>query len=373
MISGPAAEWLAARRDELNLRFVRFQRRFPALEAEPVLSALAEVLPPLAGPEPASGDLLSAVYDLVLLHAGRDTLDTRPGVGVLLREVFPRLRPLLLQRPSVLPGALSNAVENLEGRGVDFARTLAQVAPQVERAEALLDAGAVLAWRIGEARLRESALEVASRLPPRVALVALGLEDWPDEAAALAIQALRADAWHHPRALLSEKTLASLRGAPPQRVQALAQELIQGASAAVEAWSPVARVGDFAGFGGSFESPPLVLDGGSRHQLFARSGEQEYRVDADVFGWTCRPHPPTQLPVRALGAASGLRRLVGRLVPAQSGGALRADGTLTAEGKSVRVPGLAGASSYALVGSVVASTHPDSHRIRIFAPRREPL
>src|SRR5262249_28242225 len=82
-VVGPAAGWLASRRGELNQRFERVRRRFPSISAEAVLGALAEILPPLAGPEPASGDLLSATYDLVLLHVARDSFAARPGVDAL--------------------------------------------------------------------------------------------------------------------------------------------------------------------------------------------------------------------------------------------------------------------------------------------------
>ena len=72
---------------------------------------------------------------------------------------FPRLRRLLLARPTDLPAALSNAVENLGGRGLELARGLADLADQVAGGDELLDAGAVFAWRLGEARLRARAGE----------------------------------------------------------------------------------------------------------------------------------------------------------------------------------------------------------------------
>src|SRR5205085_2388716 len=77
------------------------------------------------------------------------------------------------------PGALSNAVENLGPRGGAFARSLAELAPRLGSPDELLDAGAVAGWRLGDARLRPSALEIAGRLPPAPLLAALGLADWP--------------------------------------------------------------------------------------------------------------------------------------------------------------------------------------------------
>ena len=72
MITGPARDWLAAKRQELNGRFRLAHRRFPRLSPETVLSLCREVLPPLAGAgEPGNAELLASVYELILLHAGR--------------------------------------------------------------------------------------------------------------------------------------------------------------------------------------------------------------------------------------------------------------------------------------------------------------
>src|SRR5262249_29505209 len=211
----------------LNSRFRVARRRFPQLEAHAVLALGRELLPPLP-PEP---ELLSAVYDLLLLHAGRVTLTpdgsgSVPGLAVLLREAFPSLAPLLLDAPRSLPGALSNAVENLGRRGPDFARRLPAVAAGLTRAAQLLDAGVVLAWRLGDARCRAAALDAAGRLPPKSLLAALGLASWPEPAAPLAIAALAADGWRDPATLFGKKTLAAI-AADPGRVPSLIEGLKQ--------------------------------------------------------------------------------------------------------------------------------------------------
>lgn len=345
LIAGLAADWLAARHDDLDQRFERARRRFPALKSEPVLERLAELLPPLAGPEPQSGDLLGAVYDLVLLHAGRDSFATHPGIALLLRETFPKLRPLLLERPSLLPGALSNAVENMGARGPALAEALGRLAGLIASADMLLDAAAVVAWRLGEARLRQSALEVAARLPPGLVLEALDLADWPEPAAAIALAALRADAWRAPRALLSEATLRSLAAASPQAIAALEQRLQEEAPATPPAaWEVIARIGDFAGFGGNFEVPPWLLDGGGRHRFFLRCGPHYFRMDADIFGSVCRPHPPLDLAVRSA-VLDGAPPL----------------------------PGVYDVTCVILWPGLLATSHADSHRLRIAAPKRAPL
>jgi hypothetical protein len=328
VIDGPVRDWLAAQRTGLNGRFRLAQRRFPQLDAAVVLALCRELLPGLAGDgEAGSVELFSSVYDLILLHAGRGILAPAGGdssaLGVLLRETFPRLRRLLLARPQYMPAALSNAVENLGARGIELARGLATVADDLADGNALLDAGALLAWRLGESRLRQQALTRAGQLPPRVVRVALGI-DCPDEAVPGLLAGLAADGWCRPEDLLT----------PPRPAKA------------ETAWSLSARLGNFRGFDGHFLRPPLLLDPGaraSRHRFWVRSETATYRLDADVFGWVCRPDPSVDLPVRA------------------------------PKGKKDRpAPLPAAITSYVEAENLLAFTLAESFRVRILTPPRRP-
>jgi hypothetical protein len=346
VIAGPARDWLAAQRKELNSRFRLAQRRFPSLDADAVLALCRELLPPLAGPDAATAtELLSAVYDLILLHAGRGLLapGAQSGVALLVRETFPALRPLLAARPRHLPGALSNAVENVGPRGVAFARGLAILAPHVGRPEDLLDAGAVLAWRLGDARLRNAALGIAERLTAPAMLAALGLPDWPAQAAPLVVVGLRASGWCRPEELLSQQTLAKLAGAPPDRLDKLRQNLATLADAAAE-WRLAGRLGNFGGFDGHFDQPPVLLDapaetGGHRFQV--RCGPSAFRIDADAFGWVCQPAAAVDAPV---GKAKSPPR--------------------------VKLPERT--TSTVLRPGAIAYTTADSFRVRVLTPARKP-
>jgi hypothetical protein len=345
MLKGAAARWLASRREELNRRFARARRRYPNLSSDLVNGMLEATLPGLAGDEPGADTLCESVYDLILFHAGRGSFALRPGLDVLLRESFPRLHAHLLERSTSLPARLSNAVENLAGRGLDMARGLGTLAAMVPDAKALLDAGALLAWRLGEARLREAALAAAGKLPAKALLFALGLPEWPEQASPLALLALSSDAWHAPAERLSASTLRDLATGASDATSLGAALVAEPPKSQPAEWKRVARLGDFAGLGGAFERPPLVLDGGDCHRFHVRSGEVFFLVHADVFGCVCRPTADPRLPVR---------------VPGKRGRAPEPDTRLVG----------AGMTSFVEFANVLLVTYADSHRLHAFARTR---
>jgi hypothetical protein len=384
VIAGPARDWLEASRGALNGRFRLAQRRFPKLDLQAVLALIAELLPPLAGEgEDGSADLLSSAYDLILLHAGRGTLAPAPGGGgshagisFLLRHTFPRLRHLLLARPGFLPAALSNATENLGRGGADFAREIAGIAGFLRNAGDLLEAGTVLAWRLGEARLRGKALEMAPRLPPRAALSALGLPDWPETAAPLAVSALAADAWRHPQRLFTPETLGHLEREAPEKRETLEQALAASPAAPLSEWTLAGRPGDFAGFDGHFAEPPLLLKCGdpcSRYRFWVRSGEAHSRIDADAFGWVSRPDPLADFPAAEISARPGrLASLISGKKESREA-RLFPDGTFERGGDSVSFPYAKRATSFVARDDFLAFTLADSFRVRVLAPSWRPL
>lgn len=376
-LAGPARDWLAARRGELNARFRLAQRRFPQLDPSHALTLLARWLPPLAGQgEPGYSELLSSAYDLTLLHAGRglpllESPGRQPGaVGILLAETFPRLRRWLLARPASLPEQLSNAVENLGERGAEFARELIPLSDRVESVEQLVEAVSVLAWRLGEARLRQAALAAAAALPAPAILSALGLADWPAAAAPLAVRLLREQGWRDPQRLATAGVLKKLAAASPEQAQIVIDELAKPVDASRAAWIPVGRLGDFAGYAGHFQQPPRLLDAGPQgdaHRWWVASGSQTYRIDADLFGWVCRPDGAMPADERRGGGLKGW-------FSAAAGKASIAKAPVTKAGEArlgehvIRWPGLVGASSIRLQAGVLAWTLPHSFRVRLLAP-----
>jgi hypothetical protein len=221
---------------------------------------------------------------------------------------------------------------------------------------------------LGEARLREQALNVAAHLPEAATLAALGLEDWPAAAAALALAALNGDAWVHPRERIRPETLSRIAQVPREKVVDWMVALC-GAPAA-EPWNPRGTWGEFAGFGGYFLTPPQLLYPGKlaqRHRFWVRSGTTNYRVDADVFGAVFQPDVNADYPVQETAKKGWL----GTRRAAKAAGAdkpvLFNDGVLALGGMAAQVPGVAQAATYASVGGLVAVTRDDSFRVRVFA------
>ena len=191
------------------------------------------------------------------------------------------------------------------------------------------------------------ALAKAGRLAPAIVRRALGLADWPDEAVPLVLAGLTADGWRRPDELLAPKTLAEIPRQSPQQRSALTERLVAPVAEKAPAWRLTARLGNFRGFDGHFEQPPLLLDSGgrgSRHRFWAFSGVTIYRLDADVFGWICRPDSSVDFPVRKCK-------------------------------KNDRLPATLPATptSIAEAENALAITVASSFRIRLFTPERRPL
>lgn len=371
-VSGDAARFLAARRGDLNGRFERARRRWPRLDGDAVLELVHQVLPLLAGPEPEADALCASVYDLLLLHAGRETIAS-PGVAHLLRTTLPALRRLLLTRPAVLPAALSNAVENQRAQGQALSVALAELGPKLTAPEQLSELVVVAAWRLGEARLREAAFRAARNVPARVALAALGLSDWPEHTLPAAVAAVEGDAWTDPRKAITPRTLGGV--STVEDGIALARAVAERPTPPLSKLAFVGSVGDFVGFGGTFIRPPVVLAGGSRHTILARVTEDpsgDWRLDADVFGAVVSRIEPTGLALLSPQAAAA--RLLGSIFGGRGDTtSLSKDGTVNRGSESVRLPALAGATSFAPLDDAIVVTQADSHRIRVFTPQRDPL
>jgi hypothetical protein len=367
LITGSAAQWLEQNHEELNTRFRVMRRRFPQLDQTSFSVLLSEILPGFEGKEASLSDLYSSLYDVALLHTGRRALTDGSGLSVLLRESFSKLKPLLLEQPKSLAGALSNAVENLGDNGARFAQQIVSVAKSLTNGQQLLDAGAVLAWRLGEARLREQALQLAAKLPARAVLEALLLPSWPEEALPLVLLSLQADSWRHPKDLFKEKTLEQLPTMSPSERATLRHQLVQTSLVPPSEWVKVASLGNFLGFGGEFVSVPTLLQHPqeSRHNLFLESNGKTFRMYADIFGSLCRPEEIQELNPRFAPSAKNKKKYTETT--------LFNDGSLQLRGSALKIPLAKGATSYSFFDQLLLFTNKDSFRITILSPHREKL
>lgn len=384
-------DWLQRRRSELNQKFQSARRRFNQLQPADCLALCRKHLPALSEPFTAATEpLLEAVYDLLLLHAGRRLLgaqSSHAGLERLLGKTTLALRPLLLADPRRALPMLSNAVEFLGAKGEAFLELLERLAPQAETVDELLDWGGLAAWRLGEARLRSYALSSLEDVPDEALLLILQLDGWPKEAAPLARAACLHQGWARPEELVSPATAAAAEKASAKQIAAWTAQLAspwgpapKGKGAATAAggawkaaaalgaflgvsrgdestaptagdqekpWRQAATVGEFVGFGGRFTQPPILVSAGEHdhpHRFYARCGDEVFRIDADVYGWVCRAQPDSggpAFPIAKLGPAPTL-----------------SDRPVT---------------SWLHFGTVALCTTADSCRIRVLVPREKPL
>ncbi len=359
------AAWLRQERPRLNARLRQLRHRFPQVQPGPLLAAVETWLSPFVVADSPAGAaspaLLLAVFDLVTLHVARRTLGRFAGVRALLSESLgdPAMRRLAEQDPARFCAAMSNAVERLGPMDDHFVRAMTSCAAHTDSSEALLRAGAVVAWRLGEPRLRRAALRELGDVPAELGLATLALGDWPTEAWPLAVRALQRDAWTHPRAVVSPDLLDQLFDTPDGDVAtpaALARPLRDVATtvdAPFERWSTRPPVGDFVGFGGRFARPPRLVALGDRHTLYAEVDSEVWRVDADLFGARCAPCPLDAVP--SVGDAAP---------PAAPVPPAIADALPLLE-RSARA---AGATSLVACEGLVALTLARSHRVQLRVP-----
>lgn len=332
VITGALAAVLEARRDRYNALFAEARQRRPRLAPAAFADVLRVTVAPLAAAVAAAAPerltpAVDALYELALDLTGQDLLGPGArnphlvnGWGTLL----PGLARFVAEAPRGVGGAISNALYNLAAtpgaRPAEWSGLMLRLAEVSPDAAALLTAGQVAAWRAGMAHYRAGALAVSRTLPPTLVRVALGLPAAPDPVEKL-IEALAADPW---------LDLAQ-RHVPPSARQLRV----------------VARVGAFRGFGGEFLRPPIVEAAGEH--LLVSDGEAAWLLVADRFGATL--HRRTGVSTTALRAPFALAK----------------DGTVKAEGQSVRFAELAGATSHAATPHTLAVTTALSHAVTLVA------
>lgn len=307
---------LERKREHLNARFAHVRRTNRGLDSEMFVEFLKVCVEPTVvaavaaeQPEACVDRLTVALYDVALELVAAELAGPSgryPVISRLWRELLPPAVRLFEQKPRDVLAALTNAVVNLSLEpGVDaqgWLDAMLDVEPHVTTPEELLAIGQVLAWREGMAHYRETALSKIPQLAPELVRLAFGDVEpagrWADAGGELRV---------------------------------------------------VRHVGDFRGLGGTFESPPDVIQ--SDGSLFAFDQEACYSVHVDRFGAVLKRYA-RELPVANAAEAR-----------------FRHDGkTITVEGVAGEFVVPPGASSVACGDEMALVALEHSHRILVIAP-----
>lgn len=337
IIEGPFADALRRGRDRFNTKFAYARRKYPALDADVFIEHMRSTLAPVADavhsvrPDRVD-ETTEALYDILLELTGKAYLgrETRyMALVIVWRKLFPKLAGLLATDPVKFAGAVTNAVYNLSAtataRPTFWIDAMIEIGSHCPDVVSFLEAGKVVAWRAGLAHYRQSALEAAKRIEPRLARLALALPESNDASIEAIVERLLIDPWLAPAAATeSEQREKYIR--------------------------IVSVVGAFRGFGGVFVSPPEVAL--SEGELVAFDNENCWAITADLFGATFHR--------------------IGNSLP-EIDKQQRADftidknGRVTKDSRSAAFTQLAGASSTASNESTLAVTIPHSHSVYLIA------
>jgi len=320
------ADFLRAHRGELNARFAMARRRLPALDGGAFGPFLAGAVAPLCAAVPArdASAVAHAAYDVALELCGQRLAGAaaRDGrVGAAWTALLVPAAARIAEAPERTLAAAANGLVQLAAapgaRPEAWAARMGELAAQAGL-EDWLAAGQVAAWTAGLAHYRASALEMADRLPPALALAVVGAPEGSDWSAVG--RRLRADPWHLPG-----------RSEAGMRV--------------------VARVGGFRGFGGLFPVPPSVAGGGDR--FLVDSDGDAWVLFADAWGATFHRASDEELRATATAAGSRAPRWRGRRVELEAG--------------TVDVPVRGELTSAAVAASTLAVTSSHSHALVLVA------
>jgi hypothetical protein len=265
---GPFASCLEGKREHFNRLYAIKKRMKRQIDGKVFSKHLIEVVAPLVDSavelEPSCGEELTAsLYELSLDLVSRRYLgqaNKYPSLDHLWSKTLPKLVRFLPAGSRKLVSALSNAVYNLDNTpGVSAKKWLSALLSISDGCSSwteLLAAGKVLSWRCGMAHYRKSALEVWSTLSKELKLATLGLLLDEEEIDLEALRNALQDPWWRPDVKTNPSYNLEIVGA----------------------------VGGFRGFGGSFVSPPEVMQVGD--DIFAFDDEACWSVHADCYGTT---------------------------------------------------------------------------------------
>jgi hypothetical protein len=331
---GAFARALRARREHFNALFDAAFHADPTLDPEHFSRHLCLTLHNVAesaiSADPGRADeLVEALYIFSLELFGKKLLGPEshhPVVTALWERLFPRIGRLIAAAPQTVVASLCNAATRISSESTAVAaRWLTELEATSDLCTApteLLDSGLVLAWRLGLAHYRESAIELWRKLPEKLKLPLLGMKDDTPAFKTGDLEAGLSDPWF----------CLAASSASKQRELRIA-----------------GVVGGFRGFGGQFIEPPLVAK--EEGTLIAFDGQGCWSIHADIYGMT----------LKRMGNCRG------RMEGSNSQFTIDASGKVRYGEQYARFPDLANASSSASTAYTLAATLPHSHHIYIVA------
>ncbi len=336
------AEVLRADGESLNRRFAARQKAGVRIDGvafqEHLRTTVNELVGGVASVQPERVcAVVSSLFDasLELFAAGLLGWQTKhPHVIAAWREVLPRATRLLARDPTQVVGCLSNAVDYLASqsaaRPVEWILLMRDLSPHCDSVQQWRDAGTIAAWRVGLVQFRSAALNLARRLPLKVATRSVGAPDdmtesvWHER-----LDALEADRWLSPVGQTAEAN---------RRLRV------------------VRTAGGFRGFGGPCLGLPSVVaqDG----EIFISDGNTSWQLLADVFGtlW----HRVPGLPPKKGSAANSSKTTIDKR------------GRVSWDGEQHEFSELAEPSSFACDGQTLAVTLPTSYHVFLLARTAQP-
>ncbi len=320
------ADLLESRRSYFNQRFLQARWESPGLDPSAFLRLVGEVLDPLVvrlaeenQPDKLPG-VVESLYDALLTLYERNLLGERRLIGSVQQvwtDLLPSIPQHLMAETEKVVAAVCNAVVHLSFHaGADhdlWMRKMQVLGSTAADVDTLLTAGQVLAWRCGMAQYRQSALGLAETLDEKILSTIFDLPQTtkPENALTAMVQ----DPWWRP----GEK--------------------------AVEGLQVGAVVGDFAGFGGVFLSPPWVS--ANVHHFIAQDRNSTWALFADAYGHAFMPINGRHLAVS----------------DHPSGLSVSEHGVLTTKFGRLHLPHFTALRSIAALPHTIAVTQICSHRI----------
>jgi len=262
-------------RDEINKRVEKARQHFPGLDLNAVKYGFKNVFEPLIKavenirPD-QTGFVFSVVLDIFLLAVAKryyslpEKRFTQTRLELLFEKLLPSLPEIVAESPTNFIGKLFNAGENLREKAQEFYTNLVKISDFITLKN-ISEIGQVIAWTVGESRLRKHSLRLLEKLPPEFCIKLANIGDIPkskiEEVAQYIILALKSDKWRKINNPFSPSFIEFL-----QNDKKITQELINKETGTINFSDkrPLVLfndVGDYIGFKGNFSSPPRLIWG----------------------------------------------------------------------------------------------------------------